>query len=196
MVDARQSTKRRARQANRVADRLAQLRERNNAQLAEARERERRVDEALREFATAGARIEAAEQSHANRVQRLQARIVALVQQQKDAIADDETARARAVLAIHECGRTVGELADLLALSERAVTRMLRDARTGATDTTGRRAPAPKEPASPFAAGSPPQRDSSDGAPPAPAQEIRPPTTHGAEAATTAGDRTPVPGQR
>lgn len=131
MVDARQRTGRRGRQPNRAADQLAQLRQRNNDQLADARERERRVDDALRGFVTAGARIDAAAQAHAAKVRRLQARISALDEQQAVAVADDTAAQAQAALVIHECGRTVGELAELLALSQRAVARMLRDARSG-----------------------------------------------------------------
>lgn len=160
MVDARQKAGRRGRQPNRVADQLTQLRQRNKEQQADARERERRVDEALREFVTAGSRVDAAEQAHTAKVRRLRARIDALDEQHAAAVADDMAARAQAALTIHDCGRTVGEVADLLGLSQRAVTRMLRDARSDTAATLVRRAgpPVPAEtvataPTSPDASG-------------------------------------------
>jgi hypothetical protein len=128
----RSPDRRRSRAPNRAADHLAALRERNEAQQEQALERERRVDQALRDYARAGARLAAADDAHAARVADLEERLARLQADHERAGRDDVLRQARAALTVHECGRTVADLAELLATSEKAVSKMLRRAR--ATD--------------------------------------------------------------
>lgn len=120
----------RGRQANRAKDHLAKLRARNEAQQQEALERERRVDRALLAYARAGARLDAAAGALERRVAELQERIERAQADHERDVRDDRLRQARAALDVHESGRTLAELAELLDVSERAASRLLRDARS------------------------------------------------------------------
>lgn len=111
--------------SNRVGRELALLRRRNAEQLAQARERERRVDEALRDYAAATTRIASADSAHEAKVRRLRDRIEVLTAAHAEALEEDVRAQAVAVRQISEGGRTVRDLAALLDLSQRAVGRLL-----------------------------------------------------------------------
>lgn len=115
--------------SNRVGRELTQLRRRNAEQLAQARERERRIDDALRDYAAAATRIASAEQTHDAKVQRLRERIDALTASHAEAVGQDVAAQALAVRQIYDSGRTARDLAELLDLSQRAVGRLLERSR-------------------------------------------------------------------
>lgn len=115
--------------SNRVGRELALLRRRNAEQLAQARERERRVDDALRDYAAAATRIASAEQAHDAKARRLRERIDALAASHAEAVEQDVAAQALAVRQIYDSGRTVRDLAELLDLSQRAVGRLLETSR-------------------------------------------------------------------
>jgi hypothetical protein len=115
--------------SNRVGRELALLRRRNAEQLAQARERERRVDEALRDYAAATTRIASADSAHEAKVRRLRDRIDKLTTLHAEALEQDVRAQASAVRQISDSGRTVRDLAELLDLSQRAVGRLLERSR-------------------------------------------------------------------
>jgi len=115
--------------SNRVGRELALLRRRNAEQLAQARERERRVDEALRNYAAATTRIASADSAHEAKVRRLRERIEKLTAAHAEALEQDVRAQAAAVRQISDSGRTVRDLAELLDLSQRAVGRLLERSR-------------------------------------------------------------------
>lgn len=115
--------------SNRVGRELALLRRRNAEQLAQARERERRVDAALRDYAEATTRIASADSAHETKVRRLRERIEKLAAAHAEALEQDVRAQAAAVRQISDSGRTVRDLAELLDLSHRAVGRLLERSR-------------------------------------------------------------------
>lgn len=142
MVDSKSGKPTSERRSNSVGRELAQLRRRNAEQLAQARERERRVDEALREYATATTRIAAADRAHDEKVRRLRARIDAVTAAYEETVEQDVMAQALAVRRIYDSGRTVRDLAKLLDISQRAVGRLLDRSRGSSETGSSRRAAA------------------------------------------------------
>lgn len=99
-----------------VSHRLEQARKRRADQLAEQREREQRIDDALQEFAAAGETISDAERACTGKVQVYERKINELRAATQQAVAGEHARQARAALAINESGCTIEEVAELLEL--------------------------------------------------------------------------------
>lgn len=135
----------RVRRATRVSRVLERARERNNRQLVVLREREQRVELALREYVAATEQVAAVEHSFEDRLSRLAAKMDEVRAERDSRLGDTRDARARAVFAIHDAGRTVKQVADLLELSEKAARQLIGQGRTVASaETGGGRGPSPR----------------------------------------------------
>ncbi|GGM67761.1 hypothetical protein GCM10012275_42960 [Longimycelium tulufanense] len=118
-------TGRRRRRAPKVVRQLERARERNARQLAEQRQREQRVEQALGAFIAAGEQIEAVEQRLQEKVREHETKVSRLREAAEQKVSGARVARARAALAIHEAGRTVEQVADLLEVSQREARRLI-----------------------------------------------------------------------
>lgn len=148
MDDPDKVTGHRARRSTRVSSRLARARERNNRQLVRIRERELRVDRALADYVAAADLVTVAERACAVKVAELEQKIRQVRDDRDRRLADVRAAQARAALTIHDAGRTVFQVAELLELSEKVTRQLIKAARTsasgggsGATATGGAGAP-------------------------------------------------------
>jgi hypothetical protein len=119
MTESKTTQRKRARRSTAASRKLEEARRRLASQLAEEREREERIKQALREFMAAGERIAVAEEVCEEKVAVLQNRIRRLREQEREKVAGAHGQQARAALMMHEAGRTVEQVADLLALSEK-----------------------------------------------------------------------------
>lgn len=116
---------RRVRRSTQVIRKLERARERNNRQLAEARIREQRVDQALRDYFAATERIEVVERTYQEKIAQVEARIRQLRADCAAKVADVRAAQAWALVVIHGAGRTVKQVADLVDLSEKATRQLI-----------------------------------------------------------------------
>lgn len=116
---------RRVRRSTQVIRKLERARERNNKQLAEARIREQRIDQALRDYFAATERIEVVERTYQEKIAQVEARIRQLRADCAAKVADVRAAQAWALFAIHGAGRTVKQIADLVDLSEKATRQLI-----------------------------------------------------------------------
>jgi DNA-directed RNA polymerase specialized sigma24 family protein len=118
-----------------VSQQLARARERNTRQLAEIREQEVRVDQALHDYVAATEQIAVADRECEEKVAHLEARIRQVRAERDERVADVRAARADAVLTIHTAGRTVKQVAELLELPVKTARQWIGQARTrGAGD--------------------------------------------------------------
>ena len=129
---------RRPRRSTRISQRLERARQRNADQLAEQKRREQRVEDALREFIEAGEAIATEDAACEEKVAVLQRKIDALRAESQERVTGEHTRQGRAALAIHEAGRTVEQVADLLELrSEKEARRMIAAGRAAAEAGSG-----------------------------------------------------------
>ncbi|MBQ0927555.1 hypothetical protein [Saccharopolyspora endophytica] len=129
---------RRPRRSTRISQRLERARQRNADQLAEQRWREQRVEDALREFIEAGEAIAAEDAACEAKVAALQRKIDALCAESRERVTGEHTRQAQAALAIHEAGRTVEQVGELLELrSEKEARRLITAGRTAAEAGSG-----------------------------------------------------------
>jgi hypothetical protein len=129
MVEQSTGADRRARRSTRVSRQLAAARDRNNKQLVAIREREVLVDQALRDYVAASEEVVVADQVCQDKVAQLEQRIKEARTLRDDQVARTQATQAHAVAAIHDAGRTVKQVAELLALSEKATRQLLKDGR-------------------------------------------------------------------
>jgi hypothetical protein len=134
MAETNQAGIRRARRSTEASRRLARARARNAAQLAEHRDAEKRVDAALREYLATSEKIADAEQKLADKLAEQDRVRLRLAEQTERKVAAERHQQARAALTIHESGRTVEQVADLLEVSVK-VARALIAAGREADDT-------------------------------------------------------------
>ncbi len=126
MTESTTSHSRRGRRSTRISQQLERARQRNADQLAEQRAREQRVEGALAAFVEAGDAIAIEEASCEDKVAAYQRKIDELRAETQTKITDKHTRQALAALAIHEAGRTVDQVADLLELrSEKEARRLI-----------------------------------------------------------------------
>jgi hypothetical protein len=125
MVDQKATYGRRARRSTEVIRRLERARERNNRQLAAVRDREQRVEQALREYFAASEQADAVERTYAQRIERLEVQIEQLRAECAARLGDVRSGRARALFVVHESGRTVRQVAELVELSEKATRQLI-----------------------------------------------------------------------
>jgi len=117
---------------------LLAARERNLAQLTAQRSREATVEAALADYIDAGERIDDARQACARQMEALEMSILRARKQAEDVIRVQQRVRADAALDIHEAGRTVPQLAELLEVTVAVARAMIaegRAARTGPGST-------------------------------------------------------------
>ncbi|MEY8042630.1 hypothetical protein AB8O55_24760 [Saccharopolyspora cebuensis] len=132
MVESTSTRGRRPRRSTRISQQLERARQRNADQLAAQREREQRVDDALAEFVDAGEHIATEETTCEEKVAALQRRIDQTRAASREKVAGEHARQARAALAIHEAGRTVEQVAELLELrSEKEARRLIAAGREG-----------------------------------------------------------------
>jgi hypothetical protein len=106
---------RRGRRPAVVNPELLAARQRNLAQLAAQRERERAVETALAAYVAAGERIDDARATCTRQVEALKLSITLAERRAEEAVAAQWDQRAQAALSIHEDGgRTVAQVAELL----------------------------------------------------------------------------------
>ncbi|MDA3644386.1 hypothetical protein LZ318_30760 [Saccharopolyspora indica] len=141
MAESATTEGRRPRRSARISRQLEEARRRNVQQLAEQRERERRVEGALREFVEAGDAIAMERAACEDRIAVLRRKMEVKQEESEAAVAGERDRQARAALEIHEAGRTVEQVADLLELSGEKEARRLIAAgrRTGDADAGGQR---------------------------------------------------------
>jgi flagellar biosynthesis chaperone FliJ len=120
MADTNQAGTRRARRSTEASRRLARARERNLVQLADQRDAEKRVDAALREYVAAGEKIAEAEHILASKLAEQDLVRQRLTEQAEQKVAGQRDQQVRAALTIHESGRTIEQVADLLEVSVKA----------------------------------------------------------------------------
>lgn len=117
------------RRSTRVTKQLEQLRERETAQRAEEEDRRRRLDQGMRDYAAAAAVIADKEESAQRKIDGLRARIVRLEEEMGAALSESRDRQARAVLEIHQAGKTVQQVAELLNLSAKRTRQLIKDGR-------------------------------------------------------------------
>ncbi len=141
-------TRPRGRRSTETSRRLERVRERNARQLAEQRDREKRVNEALRAYVVAGERITTAEEECAAKVAEYERRIDGVRSRTRERVTGHRAEQARAALTIHEGGRTVEQVAELLEMSRKDARRLIAEGReVGTTDGPSEKAQvAPPEP--------------------------------------------------
>lgn len=132
MTELETTPRKRARRSTATSRKLEEARRRLARQLAEERGREERIKRALREFMTAGEKIAAAEKACEEKVTELQNRIKRLRDQAAEKVVGAHTQQARAALTMHEAGRTVEQVADLLAVSEKKARQLIATGRDAA----------------------------------------------------------------
>lgn len=138
MAESTSTRGRRPRRSTRISQRLERARQRNADQLAEQKQREQRVEDGLREFIEAGEAIAAEDAACEEKVAALQRKIDALRAESRERVSSAHTRQAQAALAIHEAGRTVEQVADLLELrSEKEARRMIAAGRAAAEAGSG-----------------------------------------------------------
>lgn len=151
MVESKSTRGRRPRRSTRISKRLERARQRNADQLAEQKQREQRVEDALREYIEAGDAIATEDAACEEKVAALHRKIGALRAESQERVIGEHTRQAQAALAIHEAGRTVEQVAELLELrSEKEARRLIAAGRAAAEASSGpAQAPdtAPAEPA-------------------------------------------------
>lgn len=125
MAEAETTSTKRARRSTEISRNLEQARQRLASQLAAERDREERLKEALRDFITARQKIAGAEERCEEKVAELQNRIRRLRELAREKIAGAHIEQARAALTMHEAGRTMEQVADLLALSQKETRRLI-----------------------------------------------------------------------
>jgi hypothetical protein len=148
MGESKTTTKKRARRSTQVSRNLEEARQRLANQLAEEREREERIKQALRGYMAAGEKIAGAELACEEKVAELEKRIARLREQSREKVAGAHTEQARAALTMHEAGRTVEQVAELVMASQKEARRLIaagRDADTGKGEEAAGTATQPKE---------------------------------------------------
>lgn len=125
---------------------LAQARQVDDQQQAEARQRQERFGEAIREFAEATAQVMAAEEDRDRQIGRHERKIEELRADCEATVSGSRAAQAQAALKLQDqAGRTIEQIAELLGVSMREVRRMIvlaRDA-PGDNDVTAPSSPKP-----------------------------------------------------
>jgi DNA-directed RNA polymerase specialized sigma24 family protein len=125
MAESATPSRRRARRSTRISQPLAEARERNAAQLAGVRQQEKAVDNALAAFFDAGEQIASAKADCQHKIEPHERAIAQLRERLRETLAGWEKAQARAALTIHEAGRTVEQVGELLGLGEKAARRLI-----------------------------------------------------------------------
>lgn len=125
MTETKTTPKKRARRSTLASRKLEAARQRLANQLAEERDREERIRQALRSFMDAGQKIAATEEACEEKVAELERRIERLREKAQEKVAGAHTEQARAALAMHEAGRTVEQVAELLEVSQKEARRLI-----------------------------------------------------------------------
>ncbi|WP_406690333.1 hypothetical protein REH65_31180 [Saccharopolyspora sp. ID03-671] len=138
MAESTSTRSRRPRRSSRMSQRLERARQRNADQLAEQKQREQRVEDALREYIEAGEAIATEDAACEEKVAALQRKIDALRAESQERVTGEHTRQAQAALAIHEAGRTVEQVAELLELrSDKEARRLIAAGRADAEASSG-----------------------------------------------------------
>ncbi|TVT23389.1 hypothetical protein FNH05_33035 [Amycolatopsis rhizosphaerae] len=132
MAEAQTTPRKRARRSTATSRKLEAARERLANQLAEERQREERIKQALRDYMAAGEKIAVAENACEEKVAALTNRIERLREQAREKVAGAHAQQGRSALAMHEAGRTVEQVADLLAVSEKKARQLIAAGRDAA----------------------------------------------------------------
>ncbi|WP_460959123.1 hypothetical protein [Parasphingorhabdus pacifica] len=147
MTESTTTRGKRPRRSTRISQRLERVRQRNADQLAEQRAREERVETALGEFVEAGDAIATEEHACEEKVATYQRKIDELRSETQQKVADQHARQAQAALAIHEAGRTVDQVAELLELrSEKEARRLIAAGREAADPDTSSESPVQPRP--------------------------------------------------
>jgi len=132
------SSGKQVRRSTEASRRLEQARRRNTLQLAEQREREERVDGALLTYVGAGEKLDAAERECEEMVAEYERKIEQLYADMRVRVSGEQAEQACAALVIHEAGRTVQQVADLLEVSVKEARRLIAAGRESqASDGSG-----------------------------------------------------------
>jgi hypothetical protein len=108
-----------------VIRRLDRARERNNRQLAELRDREQRVERALRDYFAATEKAESVEQSYVHKIERLRTQIDDLRAESAARVDQVRDGQARALFVLHDAGRTVKQVAELVDVPEKVARHLI-----------------------------------------------------------------------
>jgi hypothetical protein len=130
--------------AKRDSEALRAARERHQKQRAAERDAEKRVDAGLRDYVKATERVAAAEAAVEGKVAELENRKAELdrrITETREGLVSKTAGlrgqQAAAVLSIHEAGRTVEQIAELLDVPRKRTRALLNEARTTGGDTAG-----------------------------------------------------------
>ncbi|WP_034271040.1 hypothetical protein [Haloechinothrix halophila] len=137
MTETKTSPKKRARRSTLASRKLEAARQRLANQLAEERDREERIKQALRSFMDAGQKIAAAEEACEEKVAELEKRIERLREKAQENVAGAHTEQTCAALTMHEAGRTMEQVAELLEVSQKEARRLIAAGREASAEPGG-----------------------------------------------------------
>lgn len=137
MTETKTTPKKRARRSTLASRKLEAARQRLANQLAEERDREERIKQALQSFMDEGQKIAAAEEACEEKVAELERRIERLREKAQEKVAGAHIEQARAALATHEAGRTVEQVAELLEVSQKEARRLIAAGRGASAEPDG-----------------------------------------------------------
>jgi hypothetical protein len=120
----------RTRRSTRVSEQLERARRRNIEQLAELRSREEQVERALRDYFVVREKISDATKDSEAKVAHLLRQVEQIRAETGRTVTGLENAAAHAALLIHQAGRTVPQVAELLGVPQKSARQLIRTGRT------------------------------------------------------------------
>lgn len=141
MAEPTTPARRRARRSTEVSRELDAARDRYLAQLAEQRDKEKRVDDALARYYEAGLRISEAEEAASRKIEPLERAIAQIHEQREQLVTEQRAAQGLAALEIHETDLTVKQVGQLVGLKEKPARQLIAAGRQAAADAANLASP-------------------------------------------------------
>lgn len=129
--------RRRVRRSVKVSRGLNEARQRHLAQLAEQRDKEKRVDDALTAYYAAEQRIAEVKDEARRKIEPLERAIAQVHEREERLVAEQLAAQGLAALEIHETDLTVEQVGELIGLKEKAARRLIAVGREAAAQAAG-----------------------------------------------------------